>query len=157
MHPSNPDRTSLSRQPYQFSVTTIEVKPWKRKVYDLKHKGRRLPHRRPFWSQVLTPRDRMFTGEVNTPIMHTVYEIATFRVWEVSVRKRRRRLWKVRGWEVGCLLGNLPQQIFLAKKQLPDQTGIYSSRLEKAAHGLMKSSTVSPPIIARLSPRSDSA
>jgi len=32
----------------------------------------------PFWSQVLTPRDRMFTGEVNNSIMHTVYENATF-------------------------------------------------------------------------------
>ena len=28
--------------------------------------GRRLPLRRPIWSRVLTPRDRMFTGEVNS-------------------------------------------------------------------------------------------
>lgn len=32
--------------------------------------GRRLPHHRPFRSQVLTPRDQMFTGEVNKIIMH---------------------------------------------------------------------------------------
>jgi len=29
--------------------------------------GRRLPLRRPIWPQVLTPRGRMFTGEVNIP------------------------------------------------------------------------------------------
>lgn len=27
----------------------------------------------------------MFTGEVNTPIMHTVYENATFLVWEIGL------------------------------------------------------------------------
>ncbi len=73
--------------------------------------GRRLPLRRPIWSQVLTPRDRMFTGEVNTSIMHTVYENATFSLW-----------------------------------------GDYSWKVAKLFHGLVKSSMVRPPIIARFPP-----
>ena len=38
-------------------------------VRKLKESGRRLPLRRPIWSRVLTPRNRMFTGEVNIPII----------------------------------------------------------------------------------------